>query len=115
VSLASEIHADEKADQGAHEDCLHAALSGLPAADDAVRGSAREGANEPRVVDDDPLEFSNKLNSYLTGKTPAEIAAQRDSLIAEARKHFANDPKTRDAVINLLSSETAKRSTMLRH
>jgi hypothetical protein len=58
--------------------------------------------------------FSNKLNSYLTGKTPPELTAQRDSLISEARKHFANDPKTRDAVINLLSSETAKRSTMIK-
>lgn len=59
--------------------------------------------------------FSTKLDSYMNGKTPAQIAATRDSLVAEARSKFANDPKTRDAVINLLNSETAKRATMVRH
>jgi hypothetical protein len=78
---------------------------------EAVRVKARSNRGS---VETYKANFSTKLNSYLTGKTPAELTAQRDSLIAEARKHFANDPKTRDAVINLLSSETAKRSTMTR-
>ena len=59
--------------------------------------------------------YSTKIDSYMNGKTPAQITATRDSLIAEARTKFANDPKTRDAVINLLSSETAKRATMVKH
>jgi hypothetical protein len=48
------------------------------------------------------------------GKTAAQITAQRDSLIAEARTHFAKDPKTRDAVIALLSSEMSRRATMVK-
>jgi hypothetical protein len=79
---------------------------------EAVRVKARSNRGN---VETYKANFSTKLNSYLTGKTPAELTAQRDSLIAEARRHFANDPKTRDAVINLLSSETAKRSMVIRH
>jgi hypothetical protein len=58
--------------------------------------------------------FAQKLNSSLAGKTAAEVAAQRDALIAQARSRFGNDPKTRDAVINLLNSEIAARPTMQR-
>lgn len=79
---------------------------------EAVRVKARTNRNSIATY---RTNFSAKLDSYLTGKTPAEVAAQRDSLIAQARVHFANDPKTRDAVINLLTSETNKRAVMLRH
>lgn len=58
--------------------------------------------------------FSSKLDGYLTGKTAAERTAQRDSLIAQARSRFANDPKTRDAVIALLTSESNKRIAMIK-
>ena len=47
--------------------------------------------------------FASQLDAHMNGKTQAERTAQRDSLIKEARSHFANDPKTRDAVINLLT------------
>jgi hypothetical protein len=58
--------------------------------------------------------FGSKLDAAVRGKTAAQITAQRDSLIAEARTHFAKDPKTRDAVIALLSSELSKRATMVK-
>jgi hypothetical protein len=79
---------------------------------EAVRVRARTNRNSIATY---RTNFSAKLDSYLTGKTPAEVAAQRDSLIAQARAHFANDPKMRDAVINLLTSETNKRAVMIRH
>jgi hypothetical protein len=79
---------------------------------EAVRVKARTNRNSIATY---RTNFSAKLDSYLTGKTPAEVAAQRDSLIAQARVHFANDPKTRDAVINLLTSETNKRAVMIKH
>ena len=58
--------------------------------------------------------FASKLDATVKGKSAAQITAQRDSLIAEARTHFAKDPKTRDAVIALLSSEMSKRATMVK-
>jgi|GEM_PF-2115186 len=79
---------------------------------EAVRAKARANRNAIATY---KTNFSAKLDSYLTGKTPAEVAAQRDSLIAQARARFANDPKTRDAVINLLTSETNKRAVMIKH
>jgi len=59
--------------------------------------------------------FSSQLDARLNGKTQAERTAQRDSLVKEARAHFAKDPKTRDAVIGLLTSESNKRIAMIRH
>jgi len=53
--------------------------------------------------------FSSKLTAYLNGKTRAELTAQRDQLIAQARTRFAGNPKIRDGVIALLTSESAKR------
>jgi hypothetical protein len=77
----------------------------------AVRVKARTAhSNSPTYKSN----FSAKLDATVKGKTAAQISAQRDSLIAEARTHFAKDPKTRDAVIALLSSEMTKRSTMVK-
>ena len=59
--------------------------------------------------------LSQKMNSYFTGRTAAEIASQKEQLIFQARSRFANDPRTREAVINLLNSEAAKRQVMQRH
>ncbi|MGH7622384.1 MAG: hypothetical protein ACRENC_07770 [Gemmatimonadaceae bacterium] len=58
--------------------------------------------------------FGSQLDAHLNGRTLAERTAQRDSLIKEARAHFANDPKTRDAVINLLTTESNKRIAMIK-
>ena len=59
--------------------------------------------------------LSQKMNGYFTGKTPAELASQKEQLIAQAKSRFANDPKTRDAVISLLNSEASKHQSMQRH
>jgi hypothetical protein len=53
--------------------------------------------------------FTQKLDSYFAGKSAVEIARQRDQLIAEAHVHFSRDPRTRDAVIKLLTDETGRR------
>jgi hypothetical protein len=52
--------------------------------------------------------FSRQLNALMAGKTQSQINAQRDSLIALARTQLASDPKTRDAVIRQLTTETGK-------
>lgn len=76
---------------------------------EGVRAKARN--NRSSVVTY-RTNFSAKLDASMKGKTPAQITAMRDSLVAVARTKYANDPKTRDAVINLLSSESAKRASM---
>lgn len=58
--------------------------------------------------------FSSKLASYLNGKTQGEVTAQRDQLIAQAKTRFASNPKIRDGVIALLTSESAKRIEAVR-
>jgi len=77
----------------------------------AVRAKARSARS---AVPTYKSNFASKLDATVKGKTAAQITAQRDSLIAEARTHFAKDPKTRDAVIALLSSEMSKRATMVK-
>jgi hypothetical protein len=77
----------------------------------AVRAKARTARS---AVPTYKSNFASKLDATVKGKTAAQITAQRDSLIAEARTHFAKDPKTRDAVIALLSSEMSKRATMVK-
>lgn len=52
--------------------------------------------------------FTQKLNATFANKTRAQIDSLRDQLIAQARTQLAGDPKTRDKVIALLTSETAK-------
>lgn len=52
--------------------------------------------------------FTQKLNASLANKTQAEINSQRDQLIAQARAQYANDPKTRDKLVALFTSETSK-------
>ena len=52
--------------------------------------------------------FTQKLNAAFVNKTQAEINSQRDQLIAQARAQYANDPKTRDKLIALFTSETSK-------
>ncbi|MDQ2931803.1 MAG: hypothetical protein M3Y05_13460 [Gemmatimonadota bacterium] len=76
---------------------------------EGVRAKARN--NRSSVVTY-RTNFSAKLDASMRGKTPAQITAMRDSLVAVARTKYANDPKTRDAVINLLSSESAKRASI---
>ncbi len=76
---------------------------------EGVRAKARN--NRSSVVTY-RTNFSAKLDASMKGKTPAQITAMRDSLVAVTRTTYANDPKTRDAVINLLSSESAKRASM---
>jgi len=53
--------------------------------------------------------FSQRLDTYFVGKTATEATAQRDQLLSEARTRFASDPKTRDAVIRLLTEESNRR------
>jgi hypothetical protein len=53
--------------------------------------------------------FSQKMDGYLAGKSTADLDRRRDQLIAEARAHFAGDPRTRDAVIKLLTAEAGRR------
>jgi hypothetical protein len=53
--------------------------------------------------------FSQKMDGYFAGKSAADMGKQRDQLIAEARTRFANDPRTRDAVIRLLNDEAGRR------
>jgi hypothetical protein len=77
----------------------------------AVRAKARTARS---AVPTYKSNFASKLDATVKGKTAAQIMAQRDSLIAEARTHFAKDPKTRDAVIALLNSEMSKRATMVK-
>lgn len=57
--------------------------------------------------------FARQLDTYFAGKTPADAAKVREQLIARARAHFANDPKTRDAVIQLLTGESNKRIQLI--
>ena len=52
--------------------------------------------------------FSQQMDSYFAGKSPAEMSKQRDQLIAEARTRFAKDPRTGDAVIRLLNEEAGR-------
>jgi hypothetical protein len=52
---------------------------------------------------------SQHLDGYFAGKPAADVARQRDQLIAEARTHFAKDPRTRDAVVKLLTDEAGRR------
>jgi len=52
---------------------------------------------------------SQHFDGYFAGKPAADVARQRDQLIAEARAHFAKDPRTRDAVIKLLTDEAGRR------
>jgi hypothetical protein len=52
--------------------------------------------------------FMQKLNTMFSNKTQAEINAQRDQLISQAQAQYASDPKTRDKIVALLASETAK-------
>jgi hypothetical protein len=78
---------------------------------EAVRAKARTArASLPTAKSN----FGSQLDAHINGKTQAERTAQRDSLIKEARSHFANDPKTRDAVINLLTSESNKRIAVIK-
>jgi hypothetical protein len=57
--------------------------------------------------------FAKQLDAYFVGKTPADAGKVRDQLIAQAKAHFANDPKTRDAVIQLLTGESNKRIQLI--
>ena len=57
-------------------------------------------------------DFGRRLDAACAGKTQAEILAQRDQWIADARRQFAGDPKTRDAVIALITSESSKVRTL---
>ena len=84
---------------------FRARFQGFSVPDGAVQGGASEGAHGAQLGADVQIEFPSKLDATVRGKTAVQITAQRDSLIAEARTHFAKDPKTRDAVIALLSSE----------
>ncbi len=52
--------------------------------------------------------FTQKLNATFANKTRAQIDSLRDQLITQARTQFAGDAKTRDKVIALLTSETAR-------
>ncbi len=52
--------------------------------------------------------FSRQLSATMAGKTQAQINAQRDALVAQARSQFAGDPKTRDTVIQMVQTESAK-------
>ncbi len=54
------------------------------------------------------INFTRKLNATFANKTPAEINKLRDQFIVQARSQYAGDPRTRDKVIALLQSETAK-------
>jgi len=53
------------------------------------------------------------LDSYFAGKSSADAVKVRDQLIAQARARFASDPKTRDAVIQLLTGESNKRLQLI--
>jgi hypothetical protein len=57
--------------------------------------------------------FARQLDSYFAGKSSADAAKVRDQLIAQARARFASDPKTRDAVIQLLTGESNKRLQLI--
>ena len=59
--------------------------------------------------------FTQKLNAAFVNKTQAEINSQRDQLIAQARAQYANDPKTRDKLIALFTSETSKIRAVPKH
>jgi len=52
--------------------------------------------------------FNQKLTATFANKTQAEINTLRDQLVAQARSQYSGDPRTRDKVIALLQSETAR-------
>ena len=59
--------------------------------------------------------FLQKLNAMFTNKTQAEINAERDQLISQAQAQYASDPKTRDKIVALLTSEIAKVRAVPKH
>jgi hypothetical protein len=58
-------------------------------------------AFQPRVTAD--------LNAHFQGRSPADMGRKRDELIAEARRRFARDPKTLEAVEKYLREQAAAR------
>jgi hypothetical protein len=81
------------------------AIAPLAAQLKTLRGKA---ASARAAVPTYQSNFSRQLNATMEGKTQAQIDARRDQLIAQARTQLATDPKTRDAVIRLLTTETGK-------
>jgi hypothetical protein len=85
------------------------ALTPLLAQYKALRAEALAGRLKVPAYRSD---FGRRFDAACAGKTQAEVSAQRDQWIADARRQFAGDPRTRDAVIALITSESSKPRTL---
>jgi hypothetical protein len=76
-----------------------------------VQRAEAQSNRTPAMVQTYRSNFSHQMDGALAGKTPADVAAERDQLIAQARTRFAKDPNTENGVIALIRSEAEKHAT----